>query len=157
LEQFGGHKYAAGLTLKAENIPAFQQRFEEVVAATIPEELLIQEISIDTTIKLKQITPKFYRVLNQFGPFGPLNMAPVFLTENVYTFGQASIVGANHLKMTVKQEDSNLFECIGFGLGEYLHLINKGLPFTMCYTIEENVWKEKRSLQLCIKGIRPAS
>ncbi len=157
LEQFGGHKYAAGLTLKPENIPAFQQRFEEVVAATIADELLIQEISIDTIIKLKHITPKFYRVLSQFGPFGPLNMVPIFLTANVYTFGSASIVGSNHLKMTVKQEDSNLFECIGFGLGEYLPLINKGLPFTMCYTVEENVWKEKRSIQLCVKGIRKAS
>jgi single-stranded-DNA-specific exonuclease len=154
LEQFGGHKYAAGLTLKPENVPAFQQKFEEVVSSTIPEELLIQEISIDALIHLKQITSKFFRILNQLAPFGPQNMTPVFLSKNVYTAGTASIVGNNHLKMAIQQEGSSLFDCIGFGLGDYFSLINKGIPFDICYTIEENVWKEKRSIQLSVKGIR---
>jgi single-stranded-DNA-specific exonuclease len=154
LEQFGGHKYAAGLTLKPENVPAFQQRFEEVVSDSINPELLIQEIVIDALLHLKQIDPKFFRILNQLSPFGPQNMMPVFLSKNVYTFGSASVVGNNHLKMTIKQEGSSLFDCIGFGLGDYLPIVQKGIPFDICYTIEENNWKEKRSVQLSVKGIR---
>ncbi|MDP3467988.1 MAG: single-stranded-DNA-specific exonuclease RecJ [Daejeonella sp.] len=156
LIQFGGHKYAAGLTMKTENIPAFQQRFEEVVAASIPEELLVQAINIDAEIELKQIDPKFFRILKQFEPFGPQNMVPVFVSRNVYTYGAATIVGSNHLKMCVHQDNQSNYNCIGFGLGEYLNLINSGRAFDICYTIEENTWKEKKSIQLNIKGIRAA-
>lgn len=157
LEQFGGHKYAAGLTMKPENVSAFQQKFEEVVSSTIPEELLIQEIRIDAKIKFKDITPKFIRILNQFAPFGPGNMAPVLLAENVFVYSSASVVGNNHLKISVMQEGSQVFDCIGFGLGDQLHKIKKGVPFDMCFTIEENVWKDKKSVQLNIKGIRTVS
>lgn len=156
LIQFGGHKYAAGLTMKTENIPAFQQRFEEVVAASIPEELLVQAINIDAEIELKQIDPKFFRILKQFEPFGPQNMAPVFVSRNVYTYGAATIVGNKHLKMCVHQDNMTYYNCIGFGLGEYLDQINSGTAFDICYTIEENTWKEKKSIQLNIKGIRAA-
>jgi len=156
LIQFGGHKYAAGLTMKTENIPAFQQRFEEVVAASIPEELLIQAINIDAEIELKQIDAKFFRILKQFEPFGPQNMAPVFVSRNVYTYGAAAIVGSNHLKLCVHQDNLTYYNCIGFGLSEYLTPINSGAPFDICYTIEENTWKEKKSIQLNIKGIRSA-
>jgi single-stranded-DNA-specific exonuclease len=154
LEQFGGHKYAAGLTLKPENIPALQQRFEEVVAQTIPEELLVQEIRIDAELNLEKIDSKFFRILNQFGPFGPQNMAPIFVSKNVKVAGKASLVGNNHIKINIYQGQSPIFDCIGFGLGQYVPLINNGYPFDICYTIEENVWKEKRSIQLSVKGIR---
>ncbi len=154
LEQFGGHKYAAGLTLKPENIPALQQRFEDVVSQTIPEELLIQEICIDAAINLECIDGKFFRILSQFGPFGPQNMAPTFISKRVEPVGKASIVGNNHLKMNVRQGNSATFDCIGFNLGDYAPLINHGIPFDICYTIEENIWKDKRSIQLCVKGIR---
>ena len=154
LEQFGGHKYAAGLTLKPENIPALQQRFEEVVSQTIPEELLIQEIQIDATLELEKIDGKFFRILNQFGPFGPQNLSPVFITKQVQLVGKASVVGNNHLKMSVRQGNSAIFDCIGFGLGQYAALVNQSLPFDVCYTMEENNWKDKRSIQLCVKGIR---
>ncbi|SDM40822.1 single-stranded-DNA-specific exonuclease [Daejeonella rubra] len=154
LEQFGGHKYAAGLTMKTENIPAFQQRFEEVVSRTITDEQLIQSINIDAEIALQHIDAKFFRILKQFEPFGPQNMAPVFLSRNVYTYGSASLAGTNHLKMCVHQDNQTYYNCIGFGLGEFLPMINSGAPFDICYTIEENVWKEKRSIQLNIKGIR---
>ena len=154
LEQFGGHKYAAGLTIKTENIPAFQQKFEEVVARTIPEELLIQSISIDAELKLDQISAKFYRILKQFEPFGPQNMAPIFVSRNVYTYGSASTAGEKHLKMSVHQDNKTYFNCIGFGLSEYLPLINNGMAFDICYTIEENTWMNKTALQLNIKGIR---
>ena len=154
LLQFGGHKYAAGLTMETENIPAFQKRFEEVVSRTIPEELLIQKIDIDAELMLSQIDGKFFRILNQLAPFGPQNMPPVFIAKNVYTYRGASIVGNNHIKFAVLQKDSPAFDCIGFGLGEHLSILNSGEPFDICFTIEENVFKEKRTIQLSVKGVR---
>jgi single-stranded-DNA-specific exonuclease len=154
LIQFGGHKYAAGLTMAPEMVEAFSQRFEEVVNATITDDLLIQEIRIDAELDLKQIEAKFFRILNQFSPFGPENMSPVFVTKNVYVNGNASLVGANHIKMTVVQEGSPAFDCIAFNMGEHLPKISKGIPFDICYSIEENIWRERRSIQLNIKGIK---
>lgn len=154
LEQFGGHKYAAGLTMKTENVPAFQERFEEVVAASITEELLTQEIKIDATLRLEQIDGKFFRILNQLEPHGPENMSPVFLSKNVYTYGTASIVGEKHLKLKIRQGDSAYFDCIGFGLASFCEDLNRGLPFDICYSIEENIWKERRNIQLKIRDIR---
>lgn len=154
LEQFGGHKYAAGLTMKPENVNKFSQRFEDVVASSITEDMLIQQIAVEKAIELKDITPKFFRILNQFAPFGPQNMTPIFMTRNVYSYGYGTVVGNNHLKMSIRQKDSIVFDCIAFGLGDYLEQINRGKPFDVCYTIEENVWKERRNIQLNIKGIK---
>jgi len=154
LIQFGGHKYAAGLTMKPENVEAFKLRFEEVVSTTIPPELLIPEILIDAELELKQIDPKFFRILQQFAPFGPENMSPVFLSKGVKVRGMAGLVGQTHIKMTVEQNGSPIFDCIAFGQGEHLEQLNSGQPFDICYSIEENVWREKRSIQLNIKGIR---
>lgn len=154
LIQFGGHKYAAGLTLHPENVTAFIDRFEEVVSSTITTEQLVQEIRIDAELELKQIEPRFFRILNQFAPFGPENMAPVFLSRNVYVSGRAGLAGEQHLKMTVIQQGSAAFDCIAFNHGGYLHTINNGKPFDICYTIEENIWRERRSIQLNVKGIR---
>lgn len=154
LEQFGGHKYAAGLTMKTENVEAFSKRFEEVVSASITDDLLTQEIKIEAEIELSSIDAKFFRILNQFAPFGPENMSPIFMSRNVDSYGYGTIVGNNHLKMSIKQPDSAVYSCMGFGLGEYLEQINLGKPFDICYTIEQNVWKEKKSIQLNIKGIK---
>jgi single-stranded-DNA-specific exonuclease len=154
LIQFGGHKYAAGLTMHPENVPAFINKFEEVVSASITDEQLIQQITIDAEITLSQIEPKFFRVLNQFAPFGPENMLPVFITKNVYVSGNAGLAGSKHLKMAVMQPGSSAFDCIAFNHGEYLDQIKKDIPFDICYTIEENIWKERRSIQFNIKGIR---
>lgn len=154
LEQFGGHKYAAGLTMKSENVTAFQDRFEEVVSATITDELLIQEIKIDATISLDQIDGKFFRILNQFEPHGPQNMSPIFLSKNVYTYGTATVVGGKHLKFKIRQDDSSYFDCIGFGLGDFCDALNSGTAFDVCYSIEENVWKDRRTVQLRIRDIR---
>ncbi|MFD1628556.1 single-stranded-DNA-specific exonuclease RecJ [Pseudopedobacter beijingensis] len=154
LEQFGGHKYAAGLTMKPENVTKFSQRFEDVVASSITEDMLIQQIAVEKAIELKDITPKFFRILNQFAPFGPQNMTPIFMTRNVYSYGYGTVVGNNHLKMSIRQKDSIVFDCIAFGLGDYFEQINRGTPFDVCYTIEENVWKERRNIQLNIKGIK---
>ncbi|WP_295672799.1 single-stranded-DNA-specific exonuclease RecJ [uncultured Mucilaginibacter sp.] len=154
LIQFGGHKFAAGLTMQPENVEAFANRFEEVVSATIKPEQLIQQITIDAELHLSQIEPKFFRLLNMFAPFGPENMAPVFLSKNVYVSGVAGLVGESHVKMTVIQKGSPGFESIAFGQGEHLPKLKKDVPFDICYTIEENIWREKRSIQLNIKGIR---
>lgn len=154
LIQFGGHKYAAGLTMAPENVEAFKIRFEEVVSATITAEQLIQQIQIDAELRLSQIEPKFFRILNQFAPFGPENMAPVFISKNVYVSGNAGLVGAAHIKMAVMQEGSAAFDCIAFNHGEYLPQLKPGVPFDICYNIEENVWRERRTIQLNIKGIR---
>jgi single-stranded-DNA-specific exonuclease len=154
LIQFGGHKYAAGLTMAPENVEAFKARFEEVVSATITPEQLIQQIQIDAELRLSQIEPKFFRILSQFAPFGPENMAPVFISKNVYVSGNAGLVGAAHIKMAVMQEGSAAFDCIAFNHGEYLPQLKPGVPFDICYNIEENVWRERRTIQLNIKGIR---
>lgn len=152
LEQYGGHKYAAGLTMRLENVPAFQERFELVVSNSIKPEMLQQEVLIETEISLSGIDAKFYRILKQFEPFGPQNEAPILLTRGVR--GNGYIVGSNHIKITVTQGDSAAFECIGFGLSSYIDYINSGQAFDICYTIEENNWRGKRNLQLNIKAIR---
>ncbi|WPU93908.1 single-stranded-DNA-specific exonuclease RecJ [Mucilaginibacter sabulilitoris] len=154
LIQFGGHKYAAGLTMEPENVEAFKARFEEVVSATISPEQLIQQIQIDAELRLSQIEPKFFRILNQFAPFGPENMSPVFISKNVYVSGNVGLVGAAHIKMNLMQEGSAAFDCIAFNHGEYLPQLKSGVPFDICYSIEENVWRERRTIQLNIKGIR---
>lgn len=154
LEQFGGHKYAAGLTIKPENLLSFSEKFEDVVSSTITDELLIPEIKIDCELTLTQIDAKFYRILAQMAPFGPQNMAPVFLTRGVTLSAPASLVGANHLKLSIKQQNSAIFEAIGFGLGEFVPLLQANTACSICYTIEENVWRDKKRLQLNIKGIK---
>jgi single-stranded-DNA-specific exonuclease len=154
LIQFGGHKYAAGLTMHAENVPAFIQKFEEVVGSTITDEQLIQQVSIEAEIELADIDSKFFRILSQFAPFGPENMLPVFLSKNVYVSGNAGLVGGNHVKMFIMQPGSAAFSCIAFNQAELLPQLKPGVPFDVCYTIEENVWREQRSIQLNIKAIR---
>ncbi|WP_316830950.1 single-stranded-DNA-specific exonuclease RecJ [Pedobacter aquatilis] len=154
LDQYGGHKFAAGLTMQQSNVDAFADKFEEIVSATITEELLTPMIKTDAEIDLAQIDGKFYRVLAQMGPFGPENMAPVFVTHNVYLAQYATAVGGNHLKVNIKQQNSAIFEGIGFSLGEYQNILQPKVPFSVCYTIEENVWRDKKRLQLNIKGIK---
>lgn len=154
LEQFGGHKFAAGLTIKAENIGRFSERFENIVAETITENSLYPEIKIDTAIDFKSINEKFQRIIAQMAPFGPHNVAPVFVTHNVFITGKPYVVGLKHLKLNLKQLNSPTFECIGFGLAEYENLLQLNQPFSVCYTVEENVWKDQRRLQLNIKAIK---
>jgi single-stranded-DNA-specific exonuclease len=156
IEQFGGHKYAAGLTLKEENYEAFKQKFEEVVEETIDKNLLIKELKIDAQISLKDITPKFYRILSQFAPFGPQNMTPVFMTENLKDTGYGKCVGEEdaHLRITVTQPQADKIVCIGFNLGDKLPLIQNKNLFNATYTIDENHWNGKVSLQLKLKDLK---
>ena len=154
LEQFGGHMYAAGLTLPVENIPAFRERFEKVVADTITEEQKIPQLEIDGRIELKQITRNFYNIVRQMEPFGPGNMKPVFISECVYDTGSVRIVGDSHLKLRLTQDGFYSIDAIGFGLSDYYHKIAKGIPFDVCYTIEENIYRGVITMQLRIKDIR---
>ena len=156
IEQFGGHKYAAGLTLKEENYETFKQKFEEVVKASIDKSLLTPEITIDTQIDLDDITPKFYRILSQFAPFGPGNMTPVFISDNLKDTGYGKCVGEDesHLRITVTQNGNPKLVCIGFGLGEKLNLIENKKEFKAAYSIDENHWQGNVSLQLKLKDIK---
>ncbi len=154
LEQFGGHMYAAGLTLPVENVPAFRERFEQVVSRTIKDEQLIPQIEIDAPLRLKQITPNFNKIIKQMEPFGPGNMAPVFMSECVYDTGSCRVVGDTHLKLKLEQEDSAPIDAIAFGMGDYYPRICKGIPFDVCYSVEENVYRGVSSLQLRIRDIR---
>lgn len=157
LDQYGGHKYAAGLTMKIENIPAFIEHFETVVANTIDEDSLHQEIEIESEINLSEFNTKFYRILKQFSPFGPGNNKPVFIARNVQLASEVKIIGksnTNHLKFSVVQNGSYMFDCIAFGLGQYKELLESNEYFDICFTIEENTWREKTTIQLNIKDIR---
>mgnify|MGYP006072817741 FL=1 len=156
LEQFGGHKYAAGMTMPLENITAFQKKFEEVVASSIDPDLLVPEIEIDAELDLVDIEPKLYRVLKQFAPFGPLNMKPTFVSKGVYEKGQARIVGDNHLKLEVvaKKDDFKGVAGIGFNLGNKMDIIRSGKPFDVVYHIEENEWQGRTTLQLMVQDIK---
>ena len=154
LDQYGGHKFAAGLTMQEQNIKAFADKFEEIVAESITEELLTPTINIDASVNLSQIDGKFYRVMAQIGPFGPENMVPIFQTDGVVLANIPQVVGANHLKISVKQQDSTIFDAIGFGLGEFEQQLVPNVPFSICYTLTENVWRDKKRLQLNLKGIK---
>ncbi len=156
LESFGGHKYAAGLSLKEENIDAFVEGFEKYVVENISELSLRPEITIDTYLNIEDITPKFYSVLKQFSPFGPANMSPVFISDGLVDTGWARQVGKNHLKLQVcyPENRNTSFNAIGFGLSDKISIIKTKIPFELAYTINENVWKERVSLQFMVKDIR---
>lgn len=157
LEQFGGHIAAAGLTLKKENLIAFSEKFEQVVSETIDERLLTPEIQIDAEIKLNDITPSFFNILQQFAPFGPGNMRPVFLTKEVFDTGYSKVVKETHLKISVRQNGSGKFSGIGFDLGEKYKEIFNGNPFDICYVLEENIWNGEKRIQLMVKDIKNLS
>ncbi len=157
IEQFGGHKYAAGLTLKEENYQNFKNKFEEVVKNNLPEELRTPEILIDTEINLSEITPKFYRILNQLAPFGPQNLKPVFMTDGLRDNGYGKKVGADesHLKLSIIDGvNQNTYNAIGFGLGSKYPLIKNGNSFRAAFSIDENHWNGNISLQLLIKDLQ---
>lgn len=154
LEQYGGHTHAAGLTLKLENVKPFSEKFERIVASNIAERSLTPEIEYDAEIPLRAISPKFFNVLKQFSPFGPGNQNPVFMSKNVWEVGDVMIVGNNHLKMSLTQEEGGrIFKAIAFGLGEHYDKVSQGISFDICYTVEENHFNGHVNLQLNIKDI----
>jgi single-stranded-DNA-specific exonuclease len=156
LEQFGGHMYAAGMTLKAENYTTFKAAFEKQVEETILPEMRTPEIEVDAEINFTDITPKLIRILKQFEPFGPLNMTPVFMTTDVKDTGYAKTLGADeeHLRLFVKQNNSDGIAAIGFGLGKKIDITKNQNPFQLAYSLAENEWNGNVSTQLMLKDIR---
>ena len=157
LENFGGHMYAAGLSMKEENVTPFMERFEKFVAANILPEQMYPQVDIDAQIQFKDITPKFFRVLKQFAPFGPENMKPVFASKKVFDYGTSRLVGKDqeHLKLELVDSSSeNVMNGIAFRMREYNDYLKALNPLDICYTLEENTFNGNTSIQLMIKDIK---
>ena len=158
LENFGGHMYAAGLTMKKENIPLFRQRFEEVVTNTILDDQLIPRIEVDVEFNLEDISEDFFYILDKFQPFGPGNMPPLFVSRNVSDSGNGRAVGSTgeHLKLELIKngESGKAMPAIAFNMSNHLGYIKEGKPFDVCYSIEMNEFRGESNLQLNIKDIK---
>ena len=158
LEHFGGHKYAAGLSMRPENVDEFRRRFEAYIREHLSVEDLVPELEVDLKIQFRDITSKFMRILTQFAPFGPGNTAPVFWSDNIIDAGDSRPVGGHkHLKLTVRQlgdDERNVFSGIAFQKGDLFSRIHSGEPFSICYNLEYNYWQGKTTLQLNVKDIK---
>lgn len=158
LESYGGHMFAAGLTMKLENVRRFTERFEEFVEKTITDKQQVQTIDVDSKLQLSEISPKFVRILKQFEPFGPHNMSPVFVSEDVFDSGNSKLVGQNedHLKLELVEPTRSYqkFQGIAFMQAVKFPLVESGLPFDICYSITENEFRGKTSIQLLIRDIK---
>lgn len=156
LEQFGGHKFAAGLTLKKENVEAFKERFESIVASTISPDQLIPKVEIDMEVEFHEVTQKLVRILKQFAPHGPENMTPVFCARNVYDTGWGRVVGSNHLKLELFQKSNpNIrLQAIAYDKGDYITFFQRKVPMDIAFRIQENEFRGITSLQLVIEDIK---
>jgi single-stranded-DNA-specific exonuclease len=158
LESYGGHMYAAGLTLKIDHVKEFSRRFEEIVARSLAGQPQVQTIDVDDKIALHEITPRFYRILKQFEPYGPHNNMPVFVTEDVIDSGSSRLVGKNteHIKLDLVEPDdsSAVYAGIAFNMSEKFPLIKSGMPFDICYSLAINEFRGKTNLQLYIRDIK---
>ncbi|MDR1951126.1 MAG: single-stranded-DNA-specific exonuclease RecJ, partial [Bacteroidales bacterium] len=156
IEHWGGHKYAAGLSIKEENFDAFCKKFEEVVALQLADEPLIPKVEIDAEIDFSIITRPFFENLKKFGPFGPKNLNPTFETKNVSDTGNSRIVGQKHLKLSLIQSSKQSYplDGIAFQQAEQEVLIKSGTPFVVAYQLEENEWNGKTTIQLNVKDIQ---
>ncbi|MBO9571939.1 MAG: single-stranded-DNA-specific exonuclease RecJ [Chitinophagaceae bacterium] len=153
---YGGHFYAAGMTLNAENVSAFRDKFEEVVSSSITEELLVPEIIIDAEVELKDLTPSFYNIIRQMEPFGPANVKPIFVIRNVTDTGYSKIVKENHIKFSVTRENGT-FSGIGFNMVSKFPLLQGQNPVDIVFTLEENEWNDQKSLQLKVIDFRSSA
>ena len=155
LEQFGGHTFAAGMTMSVTNIDAFRQRFEEVVSRTIKEEHMTPLIDVDLPLDFSEINDKLVRIMKQMGPFGPHNLQPVFVTEDVYLVGEPIIMKDKHLKINVRQQRTgHILTAVGFGFAHVAHQIQPNKPFSICYQVEQNFYNGNVSLQLMLKDVK---
>ena len=154
-EKFGGHKYAAGLSIKKENLPQFIDAFEKSVSESITEDQLSPKINIDKVIDIDAVDDKLYRIIKQFSPFGPKNLSPIFVSKGVIDNGYGKQVGEDktHLRINAKK-NKGAIAGIGFGMGEYFEIIKDNQTFDVCYSIDENEWNGKKSLQLRIRDIK---
>jgi len=151
---YGGHKYAAGLSISETNIPAFKQRFEEIALNRLQDEQLVPKLIIDAEITLADIDAMFLKLLRYFAPFGPHNMRPVFVSKNLQVVGSPTLVGSNHLKFKVRQSDQ-VFDVIAFGMADLSYRVRAGEnKLDLAYIIEENEWMGRKGIQLRAKDIR---
>jgi single-stranded-DNA-specific exonuclease len=158
LDQFGGHMYAAGLTMPLENVELFRQRFEEVVDRTLPQSLRTPVEEVDLEVRFSDLGVPMLKLLKHMAPYGPGNMRPIFLTRGVKERGDARLVGNDHLKMSLSLHgEPLLFDAIGFKMAHHLELVRSGQPFSILYCVEENEWQGRRSIQLNIKDIKPGT
>ena len=155
LEQFGGHQYAAGLTMDESNLEAFRERMNTITLNKLTEEDMQPDLLVDSMLDLGNVDLKFWKLLSQFEPFGPENMRPVFVSQNVRVVGIPTIVGSGHLKMRVSQNGSGVFDVIGFNMHEYLPLLRNCQKSTVsiAYVLEENHWNGRRTLQIRLKDV----
>jgi single-stranded-DNA-specific exonuclease len=155
LEQFGGHTFAAGMTMSVDNIEAFRRKFEEVVSRKIKEEQLTPLVEIDLPMDFSEIDAKLARILKQMGPFGPHNMQPVFRTDDVYLVSEPIIMKEKHLKINIQQGRSgHTLTAVGFGLASIADQLRFGKPFSICYHVEQNFYNGNVSLQLMLKDVK---
>ena len=154
-EKFGGHRYAAGLSIKKENLSQFIIEFEKAVSESITEDQMLPKINIDKVIDINYIDQKLYRIIKQFSPFGPKNLAPIFASKKVVDNGYGKQIGKDkgHLRINAKKK-SGIISGIGFGMGEYFEFIKDNKNFDICYSINENEWNGSKSLQMIIKDIK---
>ena len=160
LENFGGHMYAVGLSMKEENVPEFQRRFEKYVSENLSEEQRLPQIDIDACIDFCDITPKFFRLLKQFSPYGPENMKPIFVTRRTFDYGTSKVVGKEqeHLKLELIDSKSEcIMNGIAFGMSEFNDYIKSLNPVDICYSIEENTFNGNTTIQLVIKDIKKST
>lgn len=153
---YGGHFAAAGMTMLPENVDAFKNKFEEIVAATITEDLLVPEIIIDAEIQFTDLTFAFYNILSQMEPYGPLNMRPVFIAHNITDSGYSKIIKDQHIRFVVKQQNS-ILTGIGFGMADKFHLLQQNIPLDIVFTAEMNEWNGMKSVQLRMIDFAPAA
>ena len=156
IDQFGGHKYAAGLTIKKENLEGFKKRFENIVSQTIDNNVFEQELLIESKINLSEITPKFFRILKQFEPFGPGNKSPVFLSENLKINGKPLELGKEkeHIKLNLTQDNKTSYSSIGFWFSNKFNNLENKENFSAVFNIDENNWKDRSSIQLKLKDLK---
>ena len=156
IDQFGGHKYAAGLTIKKENLEGFKKRFEDIVSQTIDKHIFEQELLIESKISLSEITPKFFRILKQFEPFGPGNKSPLFLSENLRIKGKPFELGKGkeHIKFNLTQDNKTSYSSIGFWFSNKFNNLENKENFSAVYNIDENNWKNISNIQLKLKDLK---
>jgi len=155
VDQFGGHKYAAGLSVKLENFEVFAEAFEKYVAANITESSLTPEVEYDLELELSDITENMMKLVSQMAPFGPGNTIPIFKTDNVKAQNTARVLKDKHLKLQLSGNSRHTFDAIGFGLAEHYHTVSNGNIFNACYSIEENNYNGRISVQLRLRDIKP--
>lgn len=156
LEQFGGHEFAAGLTLEEKNLTEFRRRINQIAYNGLANSSFEPELMVDAKLELAEIDMKFWKLLAQFKPFGPANLRPIFVSEGVQVVGIPTVVGNGHLKMKIKQGNSGVFDAIGFNMHEFLPMVRNGESFSIAYVLEENNWNGRRTLQMRLKDIHLA-